>query len=182
MGVPSFFFPCQQFYVIALHGELTIFWGVKSLLYFKQKYRMHRSLKQGGTRRGTLNFAGTGGQKEGLFGESTGPVDNVPSDAPLGGNRKCTEQSVPAPSTGCSGAVRLAVRNEVDLVGLYTRPPSKCLLSQRNKANIHSSANASVEGIFALLGGRDGVTRGARSGGEDGSQQRRHDSNIVNDA
>jgi hypothetical protein len=49
-------------------------------------------------------------------------------------------------------------------------------------ANIHSSANASVEGSFALLGGRDGVIRGARGGGQDGSQQRRHDSNIVSDA
>jgi hypothetical protein len=28
-----------------------------------------------------------------MFGESTGPVDNVPSDAPLGGNRKCTQLS-----------------------------------------------------------------------------------------
>jgi hypothetical protein len=117
-----------------------------------------------------------------MFGESTGPVDNVPSDAPLGGNRKCTEQSVPAPNTGCSGAVRLAVRNEADLVGRHSRPPSKRLLSQRNKSNIHSSANASVEGSFALLGGRDGVTRGARRGGQDGSQQWRHDSNIVSDA
>jgi hypothetical protein len=33
-----------------------------------------------------------------MFGESTGPVDNVPSDAPLGGNRKCTEQGVPEES------------------------------------------------------------------------------------
>jgi hypothetical protein len=40
---------------------------------------MHRSLKQEGARRGTL--AGTGGQKEGMFGESPEPVDNVPSDA-----------------------------------------------------------------------------------------------------
>jgi hypothetical protein len=29
-----------------------------------------------------------------MFGESTGPGDHVPSDAPLGGNRKCSEQSV----------------------------------------------------------------------------------------
>jgi hypothetical protein len=92
----------------------------------------------------------------------------------LGGNRRCTEQSVPAPSMGCSGAVRLAVRNEADLVGRHTRPPSKRLLSQRIKANIHSSANASVKGSFALLGGRDGVTRGARGGGQDGSQLESH--------
>jgi hypothetical protein len=51
---------------------------------------MFRSLKQVGTRRGTL--AGTRGQKGGMFGESIGLVDNVPSDTPLGGNRQCTEQ------------------------------------------------------------------------------------------
>jgi hypothetical protein len=34
--------------------------------YFKRKYRMHRSLKHEGTRRGILNLAGTGGQKEGF--------------------------------------------------------------------------------------------------------------------
>jgi hypothetical protein len=141
---------------------------------------MQRSLKQEGTRRGTL--AGIWGQKEGMFGKSKGLVDNVPSDVPLGSNRKRTEQSVPAPSTGCSSAVRLVVRNEADLVGRHTRPPPKRLLSQRNKANIHSSADASVEGRFPLLGGRDGVTRGARGGGQDVSQQRIHDSNIVSDA
>jgi hypothetical protein len=51
---------------------------------FKRKNRMHRSSKQEGTRKGTL--ARTGGQKGGMFGESTGPVDYIRSDAPLGGN------------------------------------------------------------------------------------------------
>jgi hypothetical protein len=51
---------------------------------FKRKQRMHRSVKREGTRKGTL--AGTGGQKGGMFGESNGPVDNIPSDASLGGN------------------------------------------------------------------------------------------------
>jgi hypothetical protein len=36
-------------------------------------------------------LAGIGGRKRGIFGESIGPVDNVPSDAPLDGNRKCTD-------------------------------------------------------------------------------------------
>jgi hypothetical protein len=45
---------------------------------------MHRFLKQEGTRKGTL--AGTGGQKGGMLGESTGPVDNIPRDTPLGGS------------------------------------------------------------------------------------------------
>jgi hypothetical protein len=111
---------------------------------------------------GTL--AETGGPKRGMFGKSTRPVDNVPSEAPLGGNRKCTEQGVPAQRAGCSSAVRLAVRNEENLVGWHARPPSERLLSQRNKANVHSSANAGVEGSFAQLGGGDGVTRGARGG------------------
>jgi hypothetical protein len=48
----------------------------------------------------------------GVFGWSTGSVDNSPSDAPLGGNRKCTEQGIAAQSAGCSVAVHLAVRNE----------------------------------------------------------------------
>jgi hypothetical protein len=61
---------------------------------------MQRSLKQDGTRRWTL--AGAGGQKGGMFGESTGPFDNIPSDAPVGGNRKSTEQVVPAQRAGCS--------------------------------------------------------------------------------
>jgi hypothetical protein len=75
---------------------------------------MDRSLKQEGTRRGTL--PGKGRQKGGMFGESAGPVDNIPSDAPLGGNRKCTEQGVPAQRAGFSRAFRLAVRNEANLV------------------------------------------------------------------
>jgi hypothetical protein len=116
---------------------------------------MHRSLKQEGTRKGTL--AGTGGQKGGMFGKSTGPVDNIPSDAPLGGNWKCTEQGVPVHRAGCSSAVLLAVRNEANLVRRHARPTSKCLLSKRNKANIYSSANAGVEGSFALLGGCYGL-------------------------
>jgi hypothetical protein len=41
---------------------------------------MHRSLKQEGTQKGTLS--GTAGQKGGMFGESTGPVDYIPSDSP----------------------------------------------------------------------------------------------------
>jgi hypothetical protein len=61
-----------------------IFFFLHKHVLFKRKHRMHRSLKQEGTRKGTL--AGTGGQKGGMFGESTGPVDNIPSDAPLGGN------------------------------------------------------------------------------------------------
>jgi hypothetical protein len=69
-----------------------------------------------------------------MFGEMTGPIDNIASDAPLGGNRKCTEQGVPAQREGCSSVIRLAVRNEVNLVGRHARPTSKCLLSQRNKA------------------------------------------------
>jgi hypothetical protein len=36
-----------------------------------------------------------------MFGESTGPVDTVPSDTPLGGNRKCTEHGIPAQRAGC---------------------------------------------------------------------------------
>jgi hypothetical protein len=56
---------------------------------------MHRSLKQEGTGKGTLNLAPTGGLKGCMFGESTGPVDNIPSDVPLGGNRKCTEHGIP---------------------------------------------------------------------------------------
>jgi hypothetical protein len=35
---------------------------------------MHMFLKREGARKGTL--AGAGGQKGGIFGESTGPVDN----------------------------------------------------------------------------------------------------------
>jgi hypothetical protein len=97
-------------------------------------------------------------QKGGMFGESTGPVDNVPSDAPLCGNRKCAEQGVTGQPTVCSGAVRVAVRNEGNLVGRHAKPPFKCLLSKRNKAIVHSSsnANAGVEGSFALRGGGDG--------------------------
>jgi hypothetical protein len=35
---------------------------------FKGKLRMYISVKQEGTRRGTLNVVGTGGQKGGMFG------------------------------------------------------------------------------------------------------------------
>jgi hypothetical protein len=56
------------------------------LFLFKRKHGMFRSLKQEGTRRRTL--AGTGESEGGMLGESTGPVEKVPSDAPLGGNRK----------------------------------------------------------------------------------------------
>jgi hypothetical protein len=62
------------------------------LFLFKRNHNMHWSLKQE-VRRGTLILIGTEGQKGDMFGESTGKVDNnVPSDAFLGGNRKCTEQ------------------------------------------------------------------------------------------
>jgi hypothetical protein len=112
-----------------------------------------------------------------MLGESTGPFDNIPSDAPLCGNRNCTKQGVPA-----QRAVRLAVHYEANLVGHHAIPPSKLLLSQRNKANVHSSANASVEGSLALLCGGDGVTRGARSGRQGESQQRGSDIHIVSNA
>jgi hypothetical protein len=129
---------------------------------------MHMSLKQEDARRAKLN--GTGMQNGGMFGESNGPVDNVPSDSFLSGKRKCTEQSVPGQPTGCSSAVCLAVCNGGKLVEQHARPSSECLLSKRNKANVHSSADAGVEGIFALLGGGDGVTRGTRGGAQDGPQ------------
>jgi hypothetical protein len=114
---------CFKFVSSFALNKRYMFWGSvfgKQLgCLFKRKHRMFRSLKQGGTRRGTL--AGTGGQKGGKFGESTGPVDNVLSDTPLGGNRKCTEQGVPAQRTGCSSAVRLAVCYEANLVGRHAR-------------------------------------------------------------
>jgi hypothetical protein len=128
---------------------------------------MLRPLKQEGTGRGTL--AGTGGLKGDMFRESPRPVDNVPSDTPLGSNRKCTEHGVPAQRAGCSSAVRLAVRYKANLVGRHTRPPSKRPLSQWNKADVHSIANAGVERSFALLGGGDGVPRGTRNGHQGGS-------------
>jgi hypothetical protein len=68
--------------------------------------------------------------QQGHFGEPTGPVDNVPSDAPLGGNRKCTERGVPAQRAGCCTAVRLAVHNEANLVG-RSLPCGPLFLSQR---------------------------------------------------
>jgi hypothetical protein len=68
------------------------------IVLFKRQYRMHRSLKQEGTRR--VQLTGTGRQKGGMFRESTGPVDNVPSDAPLCGNRNRTEQGVPGQPSG----------------------------------------------------------------------------------
>jgi hypothetical protein len=60
---------------MTLHDRLAspfyfILMGATNFL-FKRKHRMHRSLMQEGTRKGTL--AGTGGQKGGMFGESTGP-------------------------------------------------------------------------------------------------------------
>jgi hypothetical protein len=61
-----------------------------------------------------------------MFGESTGPVDIVASYAPLGDNRKCTEQGVPAQTTGCSSAVRLAVRSKANLVGRHARILQTC--------------------------------------------------------
>jgi hypothetical protein len=104
---------------------------------------MHRSLKQGGTWRVTLT--GTERQKTGMFGESTCPVDNVPSDAPLCGNKKRTEQGVPGQPSAYSSVIRLAVRNEGNLMGRHARPPSKFLLTKRNKVNVHRSAHARVD-------------------------------------
>jgi hypothetical protein len=51
------------------------------IVLFKRRYRMLMTLQQEGTQR--VKPTGTGRQKGGMFGESTGPVDNVPSDAPL---------------------------------------------------------------------------------------------------
>jgi hypothetical protein len=65
---------------------------------------MHRSLKQEDTWKGTL--ARTGGQKVGMFGESTGLVDNIPSDAPLGCKSSGTPLEIlscPRGSASCSG-------------------------------------------------------------------------------
>jgi hypothetical protein len=50
-----------------------------------------------------------------MFGESTGLVDNVPIDAPLGGNRKCTEQGVPVQRARVRSAWRSEMRQIVDL-------------------------------------------------------------------
>jgi hypothetical protein len=116
-----------------------------------------------------------------MFGESIGPVDNVLSDPPLCVKRKCTEQSVPAQTTGYSSSVRLAVRCEGNLVGRHARPPSKHLLGWWNKANAKSSANTGVEGGFALLFGGDGVIRGAGSVAQGGHQQRGYNSHVVCD-
>jgi hypothetical protein len=44
----------------------------------KRHYRIYRNLKQEGTRR--VKLTGTGRQKGGMFWESTGPVNNIPSD------------------------------------------------------------------------------------------------------
>jgi hypothetical protein len=63
------------------------------------------------------------------------------------------------------------LRKKRNLVGHIARPPSKRLVDQRNKADVYSSENVGVLGSFALLGGGDGVTRGACRGGQDGSQQ-----------
>jgi hypothetical protein len=68
---------------------------------------MLTSLKLDGTRKGKL--VGTAGQKGGMFRESTGPVVNIPSDAPLGGTRKWPEQGVPARRAEYSSAVRLRI-------------------------------------------------------------------------
>jgi hypothetical protein len=51
-----------------------------------------------------------------MFWESTGLVDNAPSDAPLCGNIKCAEQGVPGQRARCSSSVRLDVRYEANLV------------------------------------------------------------------
>jgi hypothetical protein len=64
-------------------------------------------------------------------------------------------------------------------VGRHARPPSKRLLSQRNKEYVNSSANAGAERSVALLCGGDGVPRGALSRRQGGSQQRGYDSHIV---
>jgi hypothetical protein len=126
-----------------------------------------RSLKQEGTRRGILG--GTWGQKGGMFGKSTRPVNNVPSDTPgllqkvRGTGRSGTKGGVL--QRGPLG------RNEANLVARHARPPSERLLSQRNKASVHSSANTGVEGCSELFGGGDGVTWSVRGGGQDGFQQ-----------
>jgi hypothetical protein len=57
-------------------------------ILFKGTRRIHETLRQQGTRRERLS--GTGEQKGVMFGELTGQVKNVASDAPLGGNGKCT--------------------------------------------------------------------------------------------
>jgi hypothetical protein len=69
-------------YLFSYSSYFSVF-TIKYVL-FKRKHRLHRSLKQEGPRKGTL--ARTGGQNGGMFGESTGLVDYIPSDAPLGGN------------------------------------------------------------------------------------------------
>jgi hypothetical protein len=88
--------PCPSSNDVLFHWfyQMFISFLFRRFLFIRAKAQNVRSLKQQGTRRGTL--PGTGGQQEGKFGESTGSVDNVPSDIPLVGNRNCTEQGVPA--------------------------------------------------------------------------------------
>jgi hypothetical protein len=113
---------------------------------------------------------GHGGKKGACLGSR--PDRSIMSRAiPLGYYRKYAGQGVPAQRAGCSSAVRLAVRNEANLVARHARPPSERLLSQRNKASVHSSANTGVEGCSELFGGGDGVTWSVRGGGQDGFQQ-----------
>jgi hypothetical protein len=79
-----------------------------------------------------------------MLWESTGPVDNILSDAPLGGNGEFTESGVPAQCAGYSGAVLLAVRIEAFPVGLDARPPSKRFMGQRNKEFVQSNHSNEV--------------------------------------
>jgi hypothetical protein len=78
----------------------------------------------------------------GMFGEATGPVDNVPRDAPLGGYNKCAEQGVPSQCSRCSSAVRSAVCAAENLV------TSNCLKSF-TKSPQHQSHNFDDE--FPIL-------------------------------
>jgi hypothetical protein len=137
---------------------------------------MHRSLIHEGTRRGKI--AGKRGRTVACSGSR--PDRSIMSRAIL--LRVATESTRNRAYRNigrCSSAVRLAVRKEENLAGRHARPPSKPLMCQRNKANIHSTANAGLERSCAQLGGGDGVTRGARSGRQSGSQQRGYDSYIV---
>jgi hypothetical protein len=43
-----------------------------------------------------------GGQQGGMLQESTGPDDNILSDAPLNGNKRCTVHGVSPQRAGCT--------------------------------------------------------------------------------
>jgi hypothetical protein len=57
-------------------------------------------------------YLGQGRSKAGRARGVDRQIVNIPSNAPLRGNRNCAEQGVPAQRTGCYRAVRLAVCNE----------------------------------------------------------------------